>query len=92
MDMLAEKLGMDPLELRYKNAYRKGCTTPTGQEPDVYCIPTMIDMLRPEYKEAKKAAAQTEPTKNSEAAESVTEQKEATTESVDAPSKPQDPS
>ncbi len=35
MDMLAEKLGMDPLELRYKNVYRKGSTTPTGQDPEV---------------------------------------------------------
>ncbi len=56
MDMLAEKIGMDPLELRYKNVYRKGCTTPTGQEPDVYSLPEMIDLLRPDYEAAKKAA------------------------------------
>ena len=36
MDELAEKLGMDPFELRYKNVYRKGSTTPTGQDPEVY--------------------------------------------------------
>ncbi|MEI2357682.1 xanthine dehydrogenase family protein molybdopterin-binding subunit [Mesobacillus zeae] len=29
MDVLAEKLSMDPLELRYKNAIRPGNTTPT---------------------------------------------------------------
>ncbi len=29
MDVLAEKLNMDPLELRYKNAIRPGDTTPT---------------------------------------------------------------
>jgi aldehyde oxidoreductase len=36
MDELAEKLGMDPLELRYKNVYREGSTTPAGQKPEVY--------------------------------------------------------
>ena len=57
MDELAEKLGMDPLELRYKNCYRKGATTPTGQDPEVYSLPEMIDKLRPKYEEAKKRAA-----------------------------------
>lgn len=57
MDELAEKLGMDPLELRYKNVYRKGSTTPTGQDPEVYSLPEMIDQLRPKYEEAKKKAA-----------------------------------
>lgn len=52
MDELAEKLGMDPLELRYKNVYRPGASTPTGQEPEVYSLPAMIDILRPKYKEA----------------------------------------
>ena len=57
MDELAEKLGMDPLELRYKNVYRKGSTTPTGQDPEVYSLPEMIDRLRPKYEAAKKRAA-----------------------------------
>ena len=57
MDELAEKLGMDPLELRYKNCYRKGATTPTGQTPEVYSLPEMIDKLRPKYVAAKKKAA-----------------------------------
>ena len=57
MDELAEKLGMDPLELRYKNVYRKGSTTPTGQDPEVYSLPEMIDKLRPRYEEARKRAA-----------------------------------
>jgi len=56
MDMLAEKMGMDPLELRYKNCYRKGSTTPTGQEPEVYPLPGMLDILRPRYHEAIKRA------------------------------------
>ena len=56
MDELAEKLGMDPLELRYKNAYREGATTPTGQKPEVYSIPEMLDILRPKYKAALEKA------------------------------------
>ncbi len=56
MDELAEKLGMDPLELRYKNVYRKGSTTPTGQDPEVYSLPEMIDKLRPKYKAALEKA------------------------------------
>lgn len=56
MDMLAEELGMDPLELRYQNAYRPGDTTPTGQAPEVYTLPQMIDMIRPKYQAALSAA------------------------------------
>jgi len=52
MDELAEKLGMDPLEIRYKNVYRPGATTPTGQAPEVYSLPEMLDILRPKYKAA----------------------------------------
>ena len=57
MDELAEKLGMDPLELRFKNVYREGSTTPTGCDPEVYSLPEMIDILRPKYEDAKKKAA-----------------------------------
>jgi aldehyde oxidoreductase len=56
MDELAEKLGMDPLELRYKNIYREGATTPTGQKPEVYSLAEMLDILRPKYQEAKEKA------------------------------------
>ena len=56
MDQLAAKLGMDPLELRYQNVYRPGSTTPTGQDPEVYSLPEMIDKLRPYYEEAKAKA------------------------------------
>ncbi|MFT5700085.1 MAG: aldehyde oxidoreductase [Desulforhopalus sp.] len=57
MDELAEKLGMDPFELRYKNVYRKGSTTPSGQDPEVYSLPEMMDMIKPKYETAKKKAA-----------------------------------
>ncbi|MBN2470909.1 MAG: molybdopterin-dependent oxidoreductase [Anaerolineae bacterium] len=52
MDELAEKMGVDPFELRYKNIYRPGATTPTGQEPEVYSFEEMFDILRPKYQEA----------------------------------------
>lgn len=57
MDMLAEKLGMDPFDLRYKNVYRKGATTPTGQVPDSWSLPEMFDKLKPKYEAAKADAA-----------------------------------
>ena len=56
MDELAEKLGLDPLELRYKNVYRPGATTPTGQVPEVFSLAEMIDLLRPKYQAALKKA------------------------------------
>ncbi|MCG6878218.1 MAG: molybdopterin-dependent oxidoreductase [Deltaproteobacteria bacterium] len=56
MDELAEKLKMDPLELRYKNVYREGSTTPSGQKPEVYSLPEMIDILRPKYEAALEKA------------------------------------
>lgn len=56
VDELAEKVGMDPLEFRYINAYRAGSTTPTGQDPEVYSLPEMLDKLRPLYKAAKAKA------------------------------------
>ncbi|NLT34748.1 MAG: molybdopterin-dependent oxidoreductase [Gaiellales bacterium] len=56
MDELAEKMGLDPLELRYKNVYRSGATTPTGQVPDAWSLPEMIDLLRPRYQAALEKA------------------------------------
>ncbi|WP_407310776.1 molybdopterin-dependent aldehyde oxidoreductase [Desulfosporosinus sp. SB140] len=58
MDELAEKLGMDPFELRYKNVYRPGDTTPTGCEPDVYCLVEIMDKLKPAYTKAQEWAKQ----------------------------------
>lgn len=56
IDELAEKMGIDPLELRYRNVYRPGATTPTGQAPEVYSLPEMIDILRPKYQAALERA------------------------------------
>lgn len=57
MDELAEKIGMDPLELRYKNVYREGATTPTGCAPDAYSLPALLDLVRPKYEAAKQKTA-----------------------------------
>ena len=54
VDELAEKMGMDPFDFRYRNIYRPGATTPNGCKPDVYCLEAMFDKLRPLYEEAKK--------------------------------------
>ncbi|WP_119071144.1 molybdopterin-dependent aldehyde oxidoreductase [Aggregatilinea lenta] len=56
MDELAEKMGVDPFELRYKNIYRPGATTPTGQAPEVYSFEEMFDLLRPKYQAALQRA------------------------------------
>ncbi len=56
MDELAEKLGMDPLELRHKNAYRPGSANISGQTPDSYSLPKMLEALRPMYKAALEKA------------------------------------
>ena len=56
MDELADKMGWDPLELRYANVYRKGDTTPTGNAPDCYGMPEQIDIMRPKYQEALRRA------------------------------------
>ena len=50
------KMGVDPFELRYKNIYRPGDTTPTGQTPEVFSLPEIFDKLRPLYEEAKERA------------------------------------
>jgi aldehyde oxidoreductase len=56
MDELAEKSGIDPLELRAINMYKEGDTTPTGQPPEVYPFAEMVEKLRPLYKAAKEKA------------------------------------
>ncbi len=56
MDELAEKMGVDPLELRYRNVYRPGDTTPSGCQPDVFSLPEIIEAGRPVYKAALEKA------------------------------------
>ncbi|WP_411678777.1 molybdopterin-dependent aldehyde oxidoreductase [Clostridium thailandense] len=58
VDKLAKKMGVDPLELRYKNVYREGDKTPTGCDPDVIALPGLIEKIMPRYKAAKAKAAE----------------------------------
>jgi aldehyde oxidoreductase len=50
MDMLAEKVGMDPLEFRYINVLRPGQDSNIGNTFDVYPMQEILDRIRPKYK------------------------------------------
>lgn len=53
IDELAEKIGMDPWEIRYKNVYRPGSTSPTGDTLDVHPLPALLEMIKPKYEKKK---------------------------------------
>ncbi|KOA18686.1 aldehyde oxidoreductase [Clostridium homopropionicum DSM 5847] len=57
VDEMAAKIGMDPLEFRYKNIYQEGDVTPNGCKPDVYCLEGLLDKIKPYYEKAKVDAA-----------------------------------
>ncbi|MBN2240522.1 MAG: molybdopterin-dependent oxidoreductase [Dehalococcoidales bacterium] len=58
MDMMAEKLNIDPLEFRRMNALdpKKGHTKSTGMAVKVWPFPEMCDLIQPKYEKAKKEA------------------------------------
>jgi len=58
IDMMAEKLNMDPFEFRYKNIVRTGDLSCTNRPFKEYPVEAMMDLLKPKYEEAK-ARAQT---------------------------------
>ena len=54
MNLLAEKLDMDPLEFRMKNVFKRGSETATGQKlTDSVGIAETLEALRPHYEWAK---------------------------------------
>ncbi|MBN2062007.1 MAG: molybdopterin-dependent oxidoreductase [Deltaproteobacteria bacterium] len=58
MDMLAEKIGMDPLEFRIKNSLKPGDSLSTGIVLiDDSTFPQVCELIRPHYERAKKDAA-----------------------------------
>ena len=66
MDLLAENLGMDPLELRLLNVFKPGSETATGQKLTASVgIGECLEALRPHYEWAKTVwrAGATEPYK-----------------------------
>lgn len=52
VDMLAEKLGMDPFELRYRNVAVEGDLCTTSVPYREYPMRGMMDIMRPRYQEA----------------------------------------
>jgi aldehyde oxidoreductase len=57
MDMLADKLGIDPLELRLKNILVPGQSVSTGAIMKEWPFQGLWEDLRPHYQRAKKEAA-----------------------------------
>jgi CO/xanthine dehydrogenase Mo-binding subunit/aerobic-type carbon monoxide dehydrogenase small subunit (CoxS/CutS family) len=56
MDMMAEKLGLDRLEFRHRNAIRKGQATCTGQILESAGLDQCLDALRPQWRDWTQAA------------------------------------
>ena len=56
IDMMAEKIGMDPFEFRYKNIARKGQTNLNSVEFLQYPMEEMMDTMKPIYDKAVKEA------------------------------------
>ena len=57
MDMLAEKVGMDPLEFRRRNSLKSGQSVSTGDTIDLWPFPELCEAIRPYYDKAKKEVA-----------------------------------
>jgi aldehyde oxidoreductase len=54
MDMMAEKIGMDPLEFRKINSLKVGQTKATGFAVKQWPFPELCDLIRPHFDRAKK--------------------------------------
>ena len=59
MDMLAAKLGMDPLAFRRLNTLAPGLTKTTGQAVEQWPFVELCDAIQPHYERAKADAART---------------------------------
>ena len=58
MDMLAAKLGVDPLEFRKINSLKPGQSKSTGQVVDQWPFPELCDAIRPHYERAVREAGE----------------------------------
>jgi CO/xanthine dehydrogenase Mo-binding subunit/aerobic-type carbon monoxide dehydrogenase small subunit (CoxS/CutS family) len=57
MDALAEKLGIDPLEFRHRNALKRGSVTATGQTLDASAgLQACLEALRPHWQQMRAEA------------------------------------
>ena len=57
LDMLARKMGKDPLEFRLLNSLQPGLATSTGQVVEEWSFPGCLEALRPHYRRAVAEAA-----------------------------------
>ncbi len=57
MEMLADKLGMDPFEFRFQNSLKPGQSKCTGFVVEEWPFPEVMKAIRPHYERAKKEAA-----------------------------------
>ena len=55
MDMLADKLGMDPLEFRLRNSLQPGQSKSTGRVVTEWPFPELLEAIRPHYERANEA-------------------------------------
>jgi aldehyde oxidoreductase len=58
IDMLAEKIGMDPLKLRRINSMKPGDTTSTGMKIGQWEFPEICAAIEPHWERARKEAAE----------------------------------
>jgi aldehyde oxidoreductase len=56
MDLLAEKIGMDPLDFRRINSLKPGQTKATGMAAEEWPFPELCEAIKPFYEKAKKEA------------------------------------
>jgi len=57
MDMLAEKLGMDPFDFRLQNSLKPGQSKSTGRVVQEWPFPELMEAMRPHYRRAVQEAA-----------------------------------
>ncbi len=57
MDMLAEKLGMDPFDFRLQNSLKPGQSKSTGRVVTEWPFPELMEAIRPHYRRAVAEAA-----------------------------------
>ena len=57
IDMLAEQVGMDPLDFRLLNVWEPGDVAIYGEQPTVYVARKVMEAMRPRYEILKKHAA-----------------------------------
>ena len=56
VDMLAQKMGIDPLEFRLMNSLKPGQPKSTGRIVEQWPLPELIEAIRPHYNRARREA------------------------------------